>query len=133
MVIGATAIGPTRLVMAGGFNVFAAVGSRRAIRLARIEVDLETAGTGWEARVTVTDAGGSSSHLVKVSKSAHEKLTGGGIPPEELVRRTFEFLLAREPRESILRDFEIEVVERYFPEFGRGVIERGGRWTVTPG
>jgi hypothetical protein len=39
------------------------------------------------------------------------------------VRRSFEFLLAREPKESILRSFDLPVIGRYFPEFVR-VIRR---------
>jgi hypothetical protein len=37
--------------------------------------------------------------------------------PTRLVRESFEFLLAREPRESILRSFELPVIGRYFPEW----------------
>ena len=33
----------------------------------------------------------------------------------------FEFLLAREPKESILPSFEIPVIGRYFPEFEREI------------
>ena len=95
--------------------------------MARIDVEVELAGTGWRAHVRVTETGGSSSHVVAVSKSAYRRLTAGRISPAELVRRTFEFLLAREARESILRDFEIEAVGRYFPEFGPDVVEKGSR------
>ena len=30
---------------------------------------------------------------------------------------SFAFLLAREPREAILRSFELPVIERYFPGY----------------
>ena len=42
---------------------------------------------------------------------------GRGQTPEELVRRSFEFLLQRESKESILREFELSVIQRYFPEY----------------
>jgi hypothetical protein len=35
----------------------------------------------------------------------------------DLVRRSFEFLLEREPASSILREFRITDIERYFPEY----------------
>ena len=38
---------------------------------------------------------------------------------EELVRRSFEFLLEREPKESILSRFDLTVISRYFPEYER--------------
>ena len=44
--------------------------------------------------------------------SAHD-----GEPPEETLRRAFAFLLDREPPESILRSFSLDVVARYFPDF----------------
>ena len=37
-----------------------------------------------------------------------------GATPEELVRVSFEFLLEREPRESIMRRFELAIIGRFF-------------------
>ena len=42
-----------------------------------------------------------------------------GASPEALLEASFEFLLARESKESILRRFELPVIERYFPEYPR--------------
>jgi len=36
---------------------------------------------------------------------------------EDLVSRSFEFLLEREPPGAILRQFELSTIESYFPEF----------------
>ena len=46
-----------------------------------------------------------------------ERLVGKGENTEELVRLSFEFLLEREAKESILREFDITVIGRYFPEY----------------
>jgi hypothetical protein len=46
---------------------------------------------------------------------------GQGQTPEELVRRSFEFLLQRECKESILREFELSVIQRYFPEYDEAI------------
>lgn len=68
--------------------------------------------------VTVTDSGGSTTHEVTVWPSDVARYASGATP-EALVRASFEFLLAREPKESILRRFELPVVERCFPEYAR--------------
>jgi len=36
---------------------------------------------------------------------------------DELVRASFDFLLAREPKESILKAFDLAVIKRYFPDY----------------
>lgn len=74
-----------------------------------------------EFRVTVTEAGSHSSHRVTLTPDYYQKLTGGRISAEELVRRSFEFLLAREPKESILSQFDLPVIARYFPEYEREI------------
>jgi hypothetical protein len=52
-----------------------------------------------------------------VEEAYARRLGGSRAAPEELVRRSFEFLLAREPKESILRRFDLPVIGRYFPEY----------------
>ena len=56
-------------------------------------------------------------HKVTLSQAYYLKLTGGDASPEELVKRSFEFLLNREPNTSILRSFELPVIGRYFPDY----------------
>ncbi len=46
-----------------------------------------------------------------------QDLTGGKITKEELIKKSFEFLLEREPKESILSRFNLRVINQYFPEF----------------
>jgi hypothetical protein len=40
------------------------------------------------------------------------------------VRRSFEFMLARESNTSILREFDLSTIERYFPEYAREIVPR---------
>jgi hypothetical protein len=68
-------------------------------------------------RVTITGDGSKSSHVVTLQPEYYQKLTSGKISAEELLRRSFEFLLEREPKESILTAFELPVIGRYFPEY----------------
>ncbi len=67
--------------------------------------------------VTVADGEGQTTHRVTVPSEFADGLVGQAGSTEELVRLSFEFLLEREPKESILREFDITVIGRYFPEY----------------
>jgi len=56
-----------------------------------------------------------------VSPEYRDKLTGGRVPAERLVEKSFEFLLDREPNTSILRAFDLPTIQRYFPEYERTI------------
>lgn len=75
--------------------------------------------SGDEYEVTVEERGSSTTHTVRVKSAVYDKLTGGAISAERLLELSFEFLLAREPKESILRRFDLEVISQYFPEYER--------------
>ena len=59
----------------------------------------------------------STKHTVTVKDEDHLRLTNNKISKEELVRKSFEFLLKRESKESIFSSFDITVISRYFPEY----------------
>jgi len=46
-----------------------------------------------------------------------QDLTGGKITKEELIKKSFKFLLEREPKESIFPRFDLRIINQYFPEF----------------
>ena len=75
-------------------------------------------------RVTVEEGSSRTEHTVTVQEDYYQKLTGGSITPEELVRRSFEFLLEREPKESILSSFDLPVIQRYFSNYERVIRNR---------
>ena len=75
----------------------------------------------WMFEVRVGDEPSATTHNVTVSKEYWEKLTDKQIEPEELVRKSFKFLLAREPKESILGEFELSVIQKYFPEYEKEI------------
>ena len=64
-----------------------------------------------------------TNHEVTVDPSYYEKLTKGSVPPETLVDKSFEFLLEREPNTSILRKFDLTIINQYFPEFESKIKE----------
>ena len=82
-----------------------------------IDLRCEPTGDGWSCRVRVTEPDGSSDHRVAVSRADLERLAPGVSTPDDLVRRSFGFLLEREGRTSILRSFDLPVIGRYFPEY----------------
>jgi len=84
---------------------------------AQITVDTQQKGDAWECRVTIAEGTSQTVHTVAVERTYRDKLAGTEVPVEQLVRRSFEFLLAREPKESILRSFSLALIGRYFPEY----------------
>ena len=65
-------------------------------------------------------------HSVTVTPEYWQKLTGGRVSPEALVKKSFEFLLEHESNTSILRSFDVPVIQHYFPEYERTIGERLG-------
>ncbi len=76
---------------------------------------------GWRCGVTVADERGRREFQVTVSKAELARFAAGDDEPTDLVYRSFEFLLAREPKESILRSFPLSTILRYFPEYEREI------------
>lgn len=74
--------------------------------------------------VTVSEGHSKSEHLVTIKPDYYQTLTGGHATEEELVRKSFEFLLEREPKEAILGQFEIGLIARYFPEYESEIKKR---------
>lgn len=61
--------------------------------------------------------GEKTSHTVIIPLEYYIKLTGRKISPENLIKKSFEFLLERESNSSILNKFELSVIGNYFSEF----------------
>jgi len=82
-----------------------------------IDVKQTKEGDPLQFTVTVKEGTGETRHRVSMSNSTYEKLTQGEVSPARCVQAAFEYLLEREPKESILRTFDITVISRYFPGF----------------
>jgi hypothetical protein len=72
--------------------------------------------------VRVVEGSSETSHDVTLARDLLARL-GGGDAPGAFIERCFAFLLEREPKESILRAFDVSVIGRYFPDF-EGTIAR---------
>jgi hypothetical protein len=91
--------------------------------VADITVTRRADGDPMRFDVVVREGDPSTEHDVTLSGSDLERL-GGGRSPEAFVSDCFAFLLEREPKESILRSFDVSVIGGYFPEFEREIAAR---------
>jgi hypothetical protein len=92
----------------------------------QVDVRCNPAPDGWRCAVTVRDDRSSSTHDVTVDADHAIDLAAATDAEHvtRLVEETFDFLLEREPKESILRTFDLAVVGQYFPEYDREIRSR---------
>jgi hypothetical protein len=64
-----------------------------------------------------------TNHRVSLDERYYRKLTGGNVLPEELIQRSFEFLMERESNEQILSDFDLSVIQTYFPGYEKEIMK----------
>ena len=76
-------------------------------------------------RVEVKEKDSTTVHEVTASPADLQRY-GGEASAERLMTLSFKFLLEREPKESILRSFELPVIERYFPDYPKEIRKRVG-------
>jgi hypothetical protein len=72
------------------------------------------------ADIAVTPAGQRTFDVVIDGASRHRVTVPdrfGDDDLERVVRVSFAFLLEREPASSIMREFSLDVISRYFPEY----------------
>lgn len=77
-------------------------------------------------KVVVAEENSQTEHIVTLNKADYQRLTNGDVKPEELIEKSFEFLLENEPKESILSEFDFTIINRYFPQFRRVILRRIG-------
>jgi hypothetical protein len=70
--------------------------------------------------VLVREGDSETRHEVTL-KAADLARLGAGKSGPALIEAAFAFLLDREPKEAILRHFDLSVISRYFPEFERAL------------
>ena len=77
-----------------------------------------------EFGVEVVTGKETTSHHVIVPESILTDLGLDESQSEAVVRESFAFLLEREPATSILPDFSLAIIARYFPEYHDELAER---------
>ena len=58
-----------------------------------------------------------SNHIITLNDDIHNVMTKGFKSKEELILFSFKFLLERENNTSILSNFNLEIIQNYFPEY----------------
>lgn len=80
---------------------------------------------GWSCTVQVTEPNGQTRHCVDLSQRDFDALKAEkATTPEELVKKSFEFLLERESKEQILRQFSLPMISRYFPDYPAEILKK---------
>jgi len=77
----------------------------------------EEASEGWEFMVKVEEGGEVLEYKVFLGRKYFNKLAGENAEPGKFVTKCFKFLLERESKESILKTFDVSVIQKYFSEF----------------
>ena len=72
---------------------------------------------GWVFEVVVIDDDSTTSHQVTLTKRYFDSLKKDNDSPADLIKSSFEFLLEREPKESILKEFNLSLIQNHFPEY----------------
>ena len=80
-----------------------------------MNVEVETIGDD-EFLVKVS-AATSTEHHVTLTDAYWEQIWNSRLTKKEIVSRSFAFLLEREPNSSIMRTFDLPVIQRYFSEY----------------
>ena len=93
--------------------------------MADITVITTQNGNGWNFVVQVSEPNGQTRHSVNVSRAVFEELTDGKpTTPQDLVKKSFEFLLERESKNLILRQFELPLISKFFPDYPAEIRKR---------
>ncbi len=76
---------------------------------------------GNQFTVKVQEGRSSNNYSVTLEDDYYRKLASKKTTKEELIKKSFEFLLEREPKESILSSFNLKVISNYFPEYEKKI------------
>ena len=63
------------------------------------------------------DASTPTEHRVTLTDAYWNQIWNGRLTKDAIIERSFAFLLERESNVSILRSFELPVIQRYFSEY----------------
>lgn len=83
-----------------------------------------TSAGSHEFGVEVTEGEETTSHRVIVPQSLLDDWGLEDSEAEAVVRESFAFLMEREPASSILPEFSLAIIPRYFPEYRDELPER---------
>lgn len=75
---------------------------------------------GWTFNVRVDK----HAYRVTLTKDYYQQLTHNQTTPELLIEASFRFLLEREEATSIMKEFDLPAINKYFPEYETEIRNR---------
>ena len=76
--------------------------------------------------VAIREGDVTTNHEVRVPADLVDDLGLGDVDPERLVRESIEFLLEREPATSIMSEFALSDIRRFFDDYDDEIATRVG-------
>ncbi|MCD4761202.1 hypothetical protein K8R42_04870 [bacterium] len=67
----------------------------------------------WQFEVVIGD----NVHIITLDRDYYLQLSDEKVTPGQLVVSSVMFLLEREAKESILKEFDLRKISQYFPEY----------------
>ena len=80
--------------------------------------------SSWTFEVYVNDINGQHKFTVELDKEYHNELTKASILPLILVQESMFFLLEHEPLSAILRDFNLNEIQNFFPTYEQEILKK---------
>ena len=77
---------------------------------------------GWQFTVWLGDEEARTEHIVTLDRDYWDRLTKSVGAPADIIKKSLEFLLKKEPQDAILKSFDLRVVRRHFPDFEKEII-----------
>ena len=71
--------------------------------------------------VIVNEGNSETGYNVELDDEYYQRLTGGKINKEDFIKKSFQFLLHRELKESIFSKFNLRIIKGYFPEYEKEI------------
>ena len=82
----------------------------------------------WEYAVLLGHESDDIGFLVKINEEHWEELTDRRITPENLIKKSFHFLLKKQSKHSIPQTFNLRDIQRRFPEYVEHVTKPRHFW-----
>ena len=92
-----------------------------------IDIQVETVSQkdGWLFNVVLTEKDSRTEHHVTMSQAEYNQIIKDKkCEPQDLIKKSFEFLLENESKESIMNQFGIMVIAQYFPNYIKEIYSR---------
>ena len=84
---------------------------------------LKESDNGWIFIVSLVNDEETHVFTVELEKEYCKNTFGDDTSPEDAVKKSFLFLLDKEPVVNIMREFNISIIETFFPDYKEKVVK----------